>query len=171
MIYTTSIETPLGDMIASAENGKLTGLWFATRQQYAPNTSEWTDKPDEPVFVALRAWLADYFAGKNPPVSAIPLDPLASQRTTFRESVWNLLLQIPYGKTTSYGALAKQIAKVRGIPVISARAVGGAVGHNPISILIPCHRVIGADGSITGYGGGIDRKQAMLTLEKGAENW
>jgi methylated-DNA-[protein]-cysteine S-methyltransferase len=82
--------------------------------------------------------------------------------------VWDLLLQIPYGATTSYGALAKQIAKAQGVPVISARAVGGAVGHNPISILIPCHRVIGSDGSVTGYGGGIDRKQVMLTLEKGA---
>jgi methylated-DNA-[protein]-cysteine S-methyltransferase len=166
-MYTTSIETPLGTMTASAENGKLTGLWFATRQQYAPNTGEWVDAPLEPVFAALCSWLADYFAEKNPPVSAIPLDPLASSRTAFRQSVWDLLLQIPYGETTSYGALAKKIAKARGVPVISARAVGGAVGHNPISILIPCHRVIGADGSITGYGGGIDRKQALLALEKG----
>jgi methylated-DNA-[protein]-cysteine S-methyltransferase len=168
MTYTTTIETPLGTMTASAEDDKLTGLWFTTRQQYAPNTEGWKDAPDYEVFVALRSWLNRYFAGKNPPVSAIPLDPLALQTTVFRQSVWDLLLQIPYGKTTSYGELAKQIAKNRGVPVISARAVGGAVGHNPISILIPCHRVIGADGSITGYGGGIDRKQALLALEKGA---
>jgi methylated-DNA-[protein]-cysteine S-methyltransferase len=149
----------------AAENEALTGLWFANQKYYPGKKPEWIDKPDYPLFKTLDAWLHDYFAGKNPRLN-FKLEP---QGTVFQKRVWKLLLKIPYGKTSSYGVVAKTLA---GLPDrqtadkgSSARAVGGAVGHNPISILIPCHRVIGASGNITGYAGGIDKKIALLKLE------
>jgi methylated-DNA-[protein]-cysteine S-methyltransferase len=117
------------------------------------------EQPHLPVFCQTENWLDDYFAGKMPPT----LPPLAPVGTDFRKSVWKLLLEIPYGQTTTYGALA-QTLKERGFST-SARAVGGAVGHNPISILIPCHRVLGANGSLTGYAGGVAVKHRLLELE------
>jgi len=146
-------------MQATAEDGALKGLWF-TGQKYFPAAAEnWINKPNYPVFVVLKAWLKDYFARKKPKNSF----PLLPQGTDFQQVVWKLLLEIPYGKTTSYGAIAKQL-NAKGIKA-SAQAVGGAVGHNPISILIPCHRVLGADGSLTGYAGGLEKKLALLELE------
>jgi methylated-DNA-[protein]-cysteine S-methyltransferase len=117
------------------------------------------EKSGLPVFLQTKDWLDDYFAGKTPP----PLPPLAPAGTAFRRTVWKLLLEIPYGQTTTYGALARTLGE-RGNST-SARAVGGAVGHNPISILIPCHRVVGADGSLTGYAGGVDIKRKLLEWE------
>ena len=111
--------------------------------------------------VAAR-WLDAYFAGQAPSIGALPLRPEGS---AFRQEVWKLLCDIPYGHVTTYGLLAQKLAARRGVPHLSAQAVGGAVGHNPLSILIPCHRVVGADGSLTGYAGGIERKKALLTLE------
>ncbi|MDR2537058.1 MAG: methylated-DNA--[protein]-cysteine S-methyltransferase [Treponema sp.] len=158
MIYTCVIDTPVGAMRAAAENNALIRLDFTERQRFTPDTADWSDAPQEPVFEQLREWLATYFSGKSPAITP-PLNP---HGTAFRHSVWDLLLQIPYGETTSYGELAHKLGSSKGF---SARAVGGAVGHNPINIIIPCHRVIGADGSLTGYGGGLDRKRALLTLE------
>jgi methylated-DNA-[protein]-cysteine S-methyltransferase len=158
MIYTGTLKTPLGPITVTAENEALTGLWFLNQKYYPSQTSEWIDKPDYPLFKALDAWLRDYFSGKNPRLEC-KLDP---RGTDFQKRVWKLLLKIPYGKTSTYGAIAKALAAEKGS---SARAVGGAVGHNPISILIPCHRVIGASGNITGYAGGIDKKRALLQLE------
>lgn len=164
MIY-ASLESPLGPMIASANDDALTGLWFVGGRYYPSDTSTWALEPDRPVFVKLRAWLEDYFAGGRNE----PLPPLSLVGTAFQKAVWDMLLEIPYGQVTTYGRIAKRIAALRGLRSMSAQAVGGAVGHNPIPILVPCHRVVGSDGSLTGFGGGLDRKKALLRIE-GAEN-
>ena len=156
-----TIRTPLGDMIAMVEQGHLCGLWF-TDQKYAPEFfREWPPDPDDPIFAALRGQLDAYFTGR---FSRFDL-PLAPQGTGFQKAVWALLRAIPPGTVTTYGALARQLAAGGEGRVTSARAVGSAVGHNPISIVIPCHRVVGADGSLTGYAGGLKRKAALLSLE------
>ncbi|GHU66849.1 methylated-DNA--protein-cysteine methyltransferase [Spirochaetia bacterium] len=158
MIYTATLKTPLGSITVAAENEALIGLWFFNQKYYPVQKSAWIEKPDYPLFKSLDAWLGDYFSGKNPRID-FKLEP---QGTVFQKRVWKLLLKIPYGKTSAYGDIAKALAAEK---KSSARAVGGAVGHNPISILIPCHRVIGASGNITGYAGGIDKKIALLKLE------
>ncbi|WP_001899333.1 methylated-DNA--[protein]-cysteine S-methyltransferase [Leadbettera azotonutricia] len=159
MIYTSTLKTPLGPITVAAENEALTGLWFFNQKYYPCQTAEWIDKSDYPLFKSLDSWLGDYFAGKNPKLD-FKLNPWG---TVFQRRVWNKLLKIPYGKTSTYGAIAAQLeAEKRSSP----RAVGGAVGHNPISILIPCHRVIGSSGNITGYAGGIDKKLALLRIEQ-----
>jgi methylated-DNA-[protein]-cysteine S-methyltransferase len=158
-MLTTVIDTPLGAIRAAAEDKALCGLWFIG-QKYFPSTESWQDRPDHPVFISLKAWLNEYFKGR-PPVTVVPLSP---RGTSFQESVWKLLLEIPYGKTTTYGAIAASLSASGS--KAPAQAVGGAVGHNPISLLIPCHRVIGADGGMTGYAGGLEKKSALLKLEK-----
>lgn len=161
MINTCPIDTPLGAVVAAAAGDELIGLWFVGQKYYPANTSGWIDEPDNPVFKMLRAWLADYFTGiDNPP--DFRLEP---RGTLFQREVWNILLAIPYGQVTTYGAIAGKIAASRNLLSMSAQAVGGAVGHNPISILIPCHRVIGSNRSLTGYAGGLDKKEALLRLE------
>jgi methylated-DNA-[protein]-cysteine S-methyltransferase len=160
-MYTCAINTPLGMMTAAAENEALTGLWFRGQQYFPKQTNEWINRPDYRLFESLRIWLAAYFTGQNPPPS-FPLDP---RGTDFQRSVWNILLTIPYGGLSTYGKIAKQIAAKKGLPSMSAQAVGGAVGRNPISIVIPCHRVVGSDGTLTGYAGGLDKKKALLELE------
>jgi methylated-DNA-[protein]-cysteine S-methyltransferase len=130
-------------------------LWFAG-QKYGPSrTDAWHEEENYPVFESLRGWLSDYFAGQRPR-QQIALKP---RGTAFQLSVYDALLKIPYGQLSAYGGIAKHLG------CNSARAVGGAIGHNPISILIPCHRVVGANGNITGYAGGIDKKQALLKIE------
>ena len=158
-IYAFITDTPLGKIQAAAENNALTGLWFTGQKYFPLDTEAWINRPDYPVFVSLRAWLKDYFAGKKPAVK-VPLSPAGSD---FRQAVWKLLLEIPYGRTTSYGAITAKLVSAG--KKASAQAVGGAVGHNPISLLIPCHRVLGADGSLTGYAGGLEKKRALLELE------
>jgi methylated-DNA-[protein]-cysteine S-methyltransferase len=145
-------------MRGAAEGEGLFGLWF-TGQKYFPQGIEgWKEAPDHPVFKALRDWLQDYFSGKNPPSNF----NLAPRGTDFQRAVWKMLLAIPYGQVSSYGKIAGQLPHGT---AMSARAVGGAVGHNPISLLIPCHRVLRTDGSLCGYAGGIDKKKALLSLE------
>lgn len=161
MTYTCSIETPLGAMTAAAEDDALTGLWFIGQKYYPPATAAWVEKPDYPVFTALRAHLSRYFAGNDPELGI----SLAPHGSPFRKSVWDILLKIPFGETVTYGEIARAIAHAEGLASMSSQAVGGAVGHNPISILIPCHRVVGADRSLTGYAGGVERKEALLRLE------
>lgn len=157
-----SIRTPLGDMIAMVEEDALGGLWFVG-QKYAPTgTGEWIDDPEHPLFLELREQLDAYFAGK---LHLFDL-PIAFRGTPFQTAVWTLLRDIPAGTTTTYGALARRLADTREGGIPSAQAVGGAVGHNPVSIVIPCHRVVGAGGSLTGYAGGLERKAALLELEK-----
>ncbi|MDR2257697.1 MAG: methylated-DNA--[protein]-cysteine S-methyltransferase [Treponema sp.] len=176
MIYTCTVDTPLGAMTAAAEDGALTGLWF-TGQKYYPPAGGWTPKPDYPAFEALRKWLEVYFSGRAPPpwknrrlpasgpdagAGKLRLNP---RGTDFQKAVWEILLAIPYGELSTYGAIAKELAAARGVDSMSARAAGGAAGRNPISILIPCHRVVGSTGGLTGYAGGLDKKRALLRLE------
>lgn len=134
-----------------------------TELSFTDNFCEENASEELPVFADTRRWLDMYFAGQIPDF----LPRLSPQGTAFRQSVWNMLLAIPYGQTTSYGEIAAEIGRRRQTEKMSAQAVGGAVGHNPIAIIIPCHRVIGKDGSLTGYGGGLWRKEWLLQLERG----
>lgn len=156
MPYISRYPSPLGDIFLSADAIGLTGLWFADHRDLLP--SEFSDTP---VILAAKKWLDIYFSGQIP--DFIP--PLHPTGTPFQLEVWNILRTIPYGQSTTYGEIAKQIAARRGISKLSPQAVGGAVGRNKIGIIIPCHRVIGTDGSLTGYAGGLDRKVALLRLE------
>ena len=163
MFYTCTVATPLGEMTAAAaSNEALTGLWFVGQKYYPLSAETWLEQPGHEVFNALRVWLADYFAGHAP----VPDLPLAPQGTPFQNAVWKALRAIPKGKVTTYSVIARELSHMRGLGSMSAQAVGGAVGHNPISIIIPCHRVVGANGSLTGYAGGLDRKKNLLELEK-----
>ena len=156
-----SIQTPLGEMIALAEQESLCGLRFVGGKHVPEAAGEWREEPDHPLFAALRGQLGAYFAGQ---LRVFDL-PLAPRGTAFQMAVWALLRSIPAGATTTYVALARQLAGQREGRIPAAQAVGGAVGRNPIAIIIPCHRVIGSDGSLTGYAGGLDRKAALLALE------
>ncbi len=157
----TTYSSPLGEILLASDDLGLTGLWFMD-QKYFPQTLPLMDTPparyhlDESV-----RWLDMYFCGQIPDF----MPALHQEGTPFQELIWSLLLKIPYGKTTSYGDLAKQAASILGLKNMSAQAVGGAVGHNPISVIVPCHRVLGRDGQLTGYAGGIWRKEKLLTLE------
>ena len=144
-------------------NGEaLTGLWFAGQKHFAAGLSPAHEEKDLPVFALARRWLDDYFSGQAPGFTP----PLLPRGTRFQMEVWDALTVIPYGQTTTYGAVAAELARRKGVPAVSARAVGVAVGRNPISLIIPCHRVIGADGSLTGYAGGLERKEKLLALEQ-----
>ena len=158
MIYTVHYTSPLGGITLASDGMALTGLYFDGERDF-PDLSA-AHKKDLPVFGEAMHWLDLYFAGKEPDFSPA-LNPTG---TAFQHAVWEILRTIPYGGTTTYGAIAKRLEKVTG-KRMSAQAVGGAVGRNPISILIPCHRVIGADGSLTGYAGGLDKKEYLLGLE------
>ncbi len=161
-IQYTLIPTPLGEMIALAEQDSLCALWFVGQRYAAEPEDDWRLEPDLPLFAALQEQLGDYFNGR---LQLFHL-PLLLRGTPFRLAVWNELRTIPAGATTTYGALAKIVAAKRDGRTPAAQAVGGAVGHNPLTIIIPCHRVVGGDGSLTGYAGGLHRKAALLELEK-----
>ncbi len=163
MRYVAACRTPLGPVLMAADGTALTGLWFEG-QKYFPRGLDGAPREEAlPVFDEVRRWLELYFSGKEPGF----MPPLRLTGTDFQMEVWALLRAIPYGETTTYGALARKLARARRLPRLSAQAVGGAVGRNPISILVPCHRVVGAGGSLTGYAGGMDRKAALLKLEGG----
>lgn len=163
MQYYTTYTSPVGELTISADGESLTGLWIAGQKYFLDTLPEEPIRQDSlSVFGAAAAWLDAYFAGRQPQISDLPLAPMGSD---FRQAVWQILCEIPYGSVTTYGAIAAQIAEQRGLGSMSAQAVGGAVGHNPISIIIPCHRVVGASGSLTGYAGGIEKKIALLKLE------
>lgn len=161
MVFIDSYESPLGRLTAASDGIALTGLWFDGQKYFASTLTGEYEKRSLPVFERTREWLDLYFLGRAPDF----MPPLSVSGTEFRKEVWELLLQIPYGQTTTYGELAKKLAARRNVARMSAQAVGSAVGHNPVSILIPCHRVIGSDGSLTGYAGGIEKKAALLALE------
>ena len=157
----TRYVSPLGTIFLAADNGALAGLWLEGQKYFAATLDEAAvERDDLPVFRQAAAWLDAYFAKQPLP----DLPPLAPRGSDFRQVVWRLLLEIPYGQVTTYGALA-QILRDRGISA-AAQAVGGAVGHNDISLIIPCHRVVGANGSLTGYAGGVDKKIKLLELER-----
>ena len=163
MIYFTEYASPVGTLTISANDTSLIGLYIQN-QKYYPTLTNWqrVSTDENPVLTAAINWLDLYFSAQNPPTESLSLSP---QGTPFRQQVWRHLCRIPYGQTTTYGALAKEIAAENNIPSMSAQAIGNAVGHNPISIIIPCHRVVGADGNLTGYAAGTDIKLKLLALE------
>ena len=163
MTFIQYYDSPLGGILLAADEIGLTGLWFDGQKYFARDLPAERIDRDTPILSEARHWLDIYFTGKEP--DFLPtLHPMGS---AFRQSVWEILLRIPYGQTTTYGEIARQLAEKKGLSQMSAQAVGGAVGHNPVSILIPCHRVVGRDGSLTGYAGGLWRKEALLALERG----
>ena len=161
MQYTYSYSSPLGRILLASDGAALTGLWFEGQKYFAAALDGQHEEKALPVFEQTKNWLDIYFSGKEPDFTP----PLAPAGSAFRREVWELLLSIPYGKTVTYAELAAAIANRHGLAHMSAQAIGGAVGHNPISIIIPCHRVVGSGGSLTGYAGGIDRKIRLLSLE------
>ena len=163
MRYFTSYESPLGRLTLACEEGRLTGLWTEGQQYFGGADGVPASRDDsQPVFHQAKEWLDRYFRGEQPPATELPLQISGS---AFRQRVYQVLLGIPYGRTMSYRDIAARLNAQPGQAPTSARAVGGAVGHNPLSILIPCHRVVGADGGLTGYAGGLARKQWLLRHE------
>lgn len=161
MQYTGRYDSPLGGILMAADEEGLTGLWFEGQKYFALYLDEEHEEKEISLFGDVRRWLDIYFSGREPDFEL----PLHFIGTDFQKEVWRILCGIPYGETTTYGAIAKMIAEKRGTGTMSAQAVGGAVGHNEISIIVPCHRVVGTNGSLTGYAGGIDKKVSLLTLE------
>ena len=163
MYYQSSYASPLGLLTLASDGEALIGLWTEGQKYHGASVpGEMVEKDDLPVFAAAKDWLDRYFAGKQPAAGELKLAPIGSG---FRRAVWDILLEIPYGRVITYGSIAKRMAQAVGKETFSAQAVGGAVGHNPISIIIPCHRVVGTGGSLTGYAGGIDKKIKLLELE------
>ena len=161
MQYITHYQSPLGGITISSDGTALTGLWFDGQKYFASTLGANYKTKDLPVFTEAKRWLDIYFSGREPDFTP----PLSLNGSAFRMAVWQILQSIPYGKTITYGDIARQLAAQTGKTKMSAQAVGGAVGHNPISIIVPCHRVVGAGGSLTGYAGGIDKKVQLLELE------
>ena len=162
MYQTIVYSSPLGSLLLAAEENQLKGLWIKGQKYYAAALPEGCEQRETPLLTSVCRWLDSYFAGENPDPKHIPLAPAGS---AFRQIVWGILREIPYGQVTTYREVARQAAQKMGRQSMSAQAVGGAVGHNPISILIPCHRVIGSDHSLTGYAGGLEKKRWLLELE------
>ncbi len=163
MIHSTICPSPAGLITLACDNDRLVGLWLEGQKYHGDTIVEkMTPKDNMPVFNAAKKWLDQYFAGKNPAISDLPLAPIGGE---FRQNVWKILCEIPYGEVITYGEIAKKMAAKMHRSAMSSQAVGGAVGHNPISIIIPCHRVVGANGSLTGYAGGIQTKIKLLELE------
>lgn len=162
MQYTSSYRSPLGEILLAADEEGLTGLWFHGQKYFACGLDQEHEESYLPLFLDVKRWLDIYFSGREPDF----MPPIHMMGTPFQLSVWEILQQIPYGGITTYSEIAGQIARKKGLAHMSAQAVGGAVGHNRISILIPCHRVVGADGCLTGYAGGIEKKVRLLTLER-----
>lgn len=161
MAYVQHYDSPLGGILLAADESGITGLWFDGQKYFARDLPAERVEQSTAALTEAKRWLDIYFTGREPDFTP-PLHPIGSG---FRQAVWNILLQIPYGQTTTYGEIARQLAAKQGLARMSAQAIGGAVGHNEISIIIPCHRVVGTNGSLTGYAGGIDRKVKLLELE------
>lgn len=161
MTFVQHYNSPLGGILLAADEIGLTGLWFNGQKYFARSLPAGYTEQNTPALSEAKRWLEVYFTGKKPDF----MPPLHIVGSAFRRAVWEILLQIPYGKTTTYGEIARQLAEKQKLPRMSAQAVGGAVGHNEISIIIPCHRVVGTNGSLTGYAGGIDKKIKLLELE------
>ena len=163
MYYSTTHASPIGLITLACDEDNLVGLWIEGQKYYLePITEAMAENNNMPVLHAATEWLDRYFAGEKPAVSELPLAPDGSE---FRRNVWKILCEIPYGEVVTYGSIAKRIAIGMNRDTMSSQAVGGAVGHNPISIIIPCHRVIGSNGSLTGYAGGVLTKMKLLELE------
>ena len=161
MHYTSTYQSVLGKILLACDDTGLTGLWFEGQKYYANGLNPEHEEKEHPIFKEVKQWLNLYFSGKEPGF----MPPIHMTGTSFGIEVWNILLDIPYGMTTTYGEIASTVAQKRGLSGMSAQAVGSAVGHNRISIIIPCHRVVGKNGSLTGYAGGINKKLRLLMTE------
>lgn len=163
MYYSTTYASPLGVITLASEGENLVGLWLEGQKYHGGSLSgKMTGKNNLPIFKTARKWLDKYFAGQKPSPSELPLAPAGS---AFQQEVWRILSEIPYGEVITYGDIAKKIALRKGKKSMSSQAIGGAVGHNPLSIIIPCHRVVGSNGSLTGYAAGIPTKIKLLKAE------
>ena len=162
MVYTCKYKSLIGDILLAADEIGLTGLWFEGQKYFANTLPEDYVPQETKILTEAKKWLDVFFSGEEPKFTP-PLPPTGS---VFRQEVWKILLQIPYGQTITYGEIARSMAVMKNTSHMSAQAVGGAVGHNEISIIIPCHRVVGTNGSLTGYAGGIDKKILLLKLER-----
>lgn len=165
MIYTSIYKSPIGQILIGTKDNKLVGVWIENQKYYLSDFKEKVERVDNynnEAITKTKKWLDKYFNKEKPNVNELEIDLIGSE---FRKSVWEVLKKIPYGEVITYNDIAKEIAKQKGINKMSAQAVGGAVGHNPISIIIPCHRVVGANGSLTGYAGGIKNKKYLLEHE------
>lgn len=162
-MFESRLHSPLGEVRLRSDGESLTGLWFVGQVNDAKDIDDIEIKNDLPIFGQVESWLESYFSGKQTSITI----PLQSKGTSFQQRVWQILQEISYGKTMTYGEIAQRIAKEKGVETFSAQAVGQAVGKNPISILIPCHRVLGKNGALTGYAGGVHRKEQLLRIERG----
>ena len=162
MQWINSYSSPMGELLLAADDVGLTGLWFAGQKYYAAHLEPAPQRAELPVFDRTKQWLDLYFSGQEPDF----MPELHLIGTPFQRAVWEILRQIPYGETTTYGAIAKRLAGQGKAGGKAAQAVGGAVGHNRISVIVPCHRVVGSNGSLTGYAGGIEKKIRLLRLER-----
>ena len=163
MAYKTYYSSPIGELTLAGDDKNIVGLWMQGQKYYGGTVSEEMIKNDElPIFIKTKNWLDRYFAGEKPSISELSLLPRGGE---FRKMIWDILCEIPYGELTTYGEISKKVAKKMNRKSMSSQAVGGAVGHNPISIIIPCHRVVGSNGSLTGFAGGIEKKIKLLELE------
>ena len=160
--YINHYDSPLGGITLASDGDKLTGLWFDGQKYYGFGMKADYEEKDLPVFDQTKRWLDIYFQGRVPDF----MPALELRGTDFRKRVWQILLTIPYGETMTYGQIAEILARGMGLKSMSAQAVGGAVSHNSLSIIVPCHRVLGSDGSLTGYAGGLDKKIRLLELEQ-----
>ena len=164
MIYTSNYKSPIGNLLLASKDDKLVGVWMENQKYYLSNFNEEIEQLNNlEVLVNTKKWLNRYFRGEKPNIDELEIELIG---TEFRKSVWQILKTIPYGKVITYNDIAKELARQKGIKRMSAQAVGGAVAHNPISIIIPCHRVIGTNGSLIGYAGGIKKKEYLLKQEK-----
>ena len=167
MIYTTHYKSPIGDLLLASKDNKLIGLWIEGQKYYMSNfLEEMKENDNDKTLLKAKKWLDRYFNKEKPSIKELELNPMGSE---FRQAVWKILCEIPYGKVTTYKEITEEIAEQKGIDKMSAQAVGGAVGHNPISIIIPCHRVVGTNGDLTGYAGGLDKKIYLLEHEKNSD--
>lgn len=165
MKYISRYSSPLGEILLAADETGLTGLWFEGQKYFACGLDDEPQEKELPVFEKAKEWLDEYFEGKEPDISV----PLHFIGTEFQKQVWRLLCSIPYGQTMTYGEIAARLAEAKDGSRSSARAVGGAAGRNKISLLVPCHRAVGRNGSLTGYAGGVDKKERLLELERTAK--
>lgn len=163
VLYTVWYESPIGKLLLAEHDEKLVGAWMENQKYFlGALRSHARTEADTPLLRKTAQWLDHYFAGERPAIDDLPIAP---QGTAFQKEVWQILCTIPYGQTMRYGEIAQSIATRRAVERMSAQAVGGAVGHNPLTVIIPCHRVVGSNGKLTGYAGGIDRKIALLKHE------
>lgn len=163
VIYKTYYHSPLGEILLVSDGENLTGVSIEGQKCYLGDfIQEAIEKDDLAIFIKTKRWLNQYFNKEKPEISELSLAPVGNE---FRQNVWKILCQIPYGKTVTYGEIAKQIMKEMNKKSMSAQAIGNAVGNNPIAIIIPCHRVVGKNGNLTGYAGGIEKKIKLLEIE------